>query len=130
MQTDISSKQRILTTAADLFFRQGFQKTSLDEVAFQAGVTRVTVYRHFGDKRGLVGAVCESMAAAYRQAEAECRDFPERSLAECLAHAREHFARLPKSRLGPGFEELGRLYPDLFAALRTTYRAAMDGVFD
>ena len=34
-------------------FEHGFAATSIEQVAADAGVSKVTVYNHFGDKRGL-----------------------------------------------------------------------------
>ena len=50
------SAERIVNAALDLVLAQGVKKTSLEEVAQRAGVTRVTVYRYFRDKKGLVRA--------------------------------------------------------------------------
>jgi AcrR family transcriptional regulator len=39
--------------ASELFAKQGYDHVTLDEVAAQAGVTKVIVYRHFGSKKHL-----------------------------------------------------------------------------
>ena len=41
-----NTRDRILRAGLDLFLQQGIRKTSIDDVADRAGVTRVTVYRH------------------------------------------------------------------------------------
>jgi AcrR family transcriptional regulator len=51
---------RLITAALDCFLRFGVRKTSLTDVADQAGVSRATAYRVFGDKNGLVRAVAEA----------------------------------------------------------------------
>jgi len=56
-ETSEGNRQRILDAAHDLIAEAGFHPVSLDAVADRAGVTRVTVYRHFGSKRGLFEAV-------------------------------------------------------------------------
>lgn len=38
----------------------GFAATSIEQVASDAGVSKVTIYNHFGDKRGLFSASIES----------------------------------------------------------------------
>jgi AcrR family transcriptional regulator len=48
----------ILDAAVELFTEQGFSNTSMDQIARQAGVSKQTVYSHFGNKEDLfVGAV-------------------------------------------------------------------------
>lgn len=49
----------ILTAARDLFVQNGVERTSMDAVAAQAGVSKRTVYDYYGDKRGLLLGVIE-----------------------------------------------------------------------
>ncbi|WP_051202117.1 TetR/AcrR family transcriptional regulator [Ferrimonas senticii] len=49
----------ILTAAQQLFLTQGFELTSMDAVALQAGVTKQTVYRYFDSKLSLFAAVLQ-----------------------------------------------------------------------
>lgn len=42
-----------------MFFDVGFAATAIEQVASKAGVSKVTVYNHFGDKRGLFIATVE-----------------------------------------------------------------------
>ena len=67
MLTDMTA-DRVLAAALELFAQQGVEKDGLGSRAHQAGVTRVTVYRYFGDKQGLVRAVCSRLAAAFERA--------------------------------------------------------------
>lgn len=54
----------ILDAAADLFLRQGFSGTSMDEVAALAGVSKQTVYAHFASKEALFAAMADSLTGA------------------------------------------------------------------
>ncbi|WP_037577903.1 TetR/AcrR family transcriptional regulator [Phaeacidiphilus oryzae] len=47
---------RILDAALEQFVRFGLRRSTVDDVAKRAGVSRVTVYRRFGNKDGLVSA--------------------------------------------------------------------------
>lgn len=51
------TRDRILDAATELFLGQGYGTTSLDQVAAKAGVTKPTVYSHFGSKDGLLEAM-------------------------------------------------------------------------
>jgi TetR/AcrR family transcriptional repressor of mexJK operon len=44
----------ILSAGRDLFLSNGYQGTSVDQIAASAGVSKQTVYKHFGDKRELL----------------------------------------------------------------------------
>lgn len=60
---DLAKRQAILDAAKNLFIRNGYLKTSMDAVAAEAGVSKLTVYSHFIDKETLfscaVVARCE-----------------------------------------------------------------------
>ncbi len=49
-----------MAAAIHAFLNQGFAATSIEQVAASAGVSKVTVYSHFGDKRGLFTAAVEA----------------------------------------------------------------------
>lgn len=55
------TKQQILAAAEEIFFLNGVSRTSLDEVATQAGVTRGAIYWHFKNKVDLFKALYESV---------------------------------------------------------------------
>jgi AcrR family transcriptional regulator len=46
-------RETLAHAAAELFAERGYDHVTLDEVAAQAGVTKVIVYRHFGSKKDL-----------------------------------------------------------------------------
>lgn len=47
---------RILDTASELFFLHGIRAVGVDTIAAEAGVTKMTLYKHFGSKDALVAA--------------------------------------------------------------------------
>jgi TetR/AcrR family transcriptional repressor of mexJK operon len=53
---DMAKRQAILDAAKDLFVRNGYAGTSMDAVAAEAGVSKLTVYSHFTDKETLFTA--------------------------------------------------------------------------
>src|SRR5215468_4649048 len=61
-------REQILTAAARAFARAGFAATSLDDVAAEAGITRVILYRHFESKADLYRAVLDRACAALAEA--------------------------------------------------------------
>jgi len=46
----IATTTRILTTAADLFSGHAYANVSVDQIAQQAGITKMTLYQHFRSK--------------------------------------------------------------------------------
>ena len=66
---DLAKRAAILEAAERMFLQQGYEGVSMDQIAAEAGVSKLTVYSHFGDKDSLfaeaVRAHCEeSMPAA------------------------------------------------------------------
>lgn len=53
---ELSARDRILRAAQDLFYRYGVRATGIDRVIAEAGVTKVTLYRHFPSKDDLIRA--------------------------------------------------------------------------
>jgi len=57
--------QHILDAAVELFTKQGYAHTSMEEIAKSADVSKQTIYSHFGNKDGLfsasIGFKCESL---------------------------------------------------------------------
>jgi len=56
-QKKAESRRRILDAARDVFFRDGFMRANLDEMADKAGVAKGTLYRYFESKADLYVAV-------------------------------------------------------------------------
>lgn len=50
----LPARDRILATAYRLFYREGIRATGIDKVIAEAGVTKVTFYRHFPSKATLI----------------------------------------------------------------------------
>jgi AcrR family transcriptional regulator len=50
----IPPRERILTAAADLFYRHGIRAVGVDAIAEAAGTNKMTLYRHFTSKDELV----------------------------------------------------------------------------
>ena len=52
----------ILKGAMKEFLAHGYAATSMDKIAKTAGVSKATLYSHFGDKEGLFNAVMQDLA--------------------------------------------------------------------
>jgi AcrR family transcriptional regulator len=62
-----SPRERILAAARSLFYARGIRAVGVDEIAQAALTNKMTLYRHFGSKDGLV---TEYLAALARESEA------------------------------------------------------------
>ena len=53
---DLAKRDAILSAAAELFLESGFPQANMQDVANRAGVSKLTLYNHFGDKAALLTA--------------------------------------------------------------------------
>lgn len=53
---DLGKRAAILEAAKRMFTQHGFDGASMDQIAAAAGVSKLTVYSHFGDKEALFAA--------------------------------------------------------------------------
>jgi AcrR family transcriptional regulator len=58
----IPPRERILTVAADLFYRHGIRAVGVDAIAEAAGSNKMTLYRHFASKDELVAEYLRCLA--------------------------------------------------------------------
>lgn len=61
--TERSTREDIMSIARDLIAENGVEKTSMLEVAQRAGSSKETLYNWFGNKEGLIEAICLREAA-------------------------------------------------------------------
>ena len=58
-----ATRQRITDQALELFLRQGYAATTLDQIAAKADVAVQTVYFHFGNKATVLKQIVDMLAA-------------------------------------------------------------------
>src|SRR3990167_3717545 len=63
VQTLDSAKERILKTASDLFYRQGYRSTGTNEIIKKAGVAKASFFYHFPTKEALALAYLKTLHA-------------------------------------------------------------------
>lgn len=51
------TRDQILQAARALFAEQGFEATSIEQIAVSAGVAKASIFAHFGDKTNLLAAL-------------------------------------------------------------------------
>jgi len=51
----------ILAAATELFLSEGYLRTSMEAIADRAGVSKATLYTHFGNKAGLFEAIVDEL---------------------------------------------------------------------
>jgi TetR/AcrR family transcriptional regulator, mexJK operon transcriptional repressor len=129
-----AKRDAILRGAKAVFLKHGFESTSMDVVALRAGVSKMTVYRHFGSKEALFAGVITNLCERIVDGDIrEIFDLPPRDalmtfarkmIAIVFAHETVELHRIviAESRR---FPKLGRLFyqsgPEACVAALTIY---------
>ena len=89
-----ATQERILAAATELFIGQGYEQTTVQEVADRAGVSRATVFWHFSEKAALFREAFSRLVQPFRESLARDLDDlePAKRLQEQMA-ASDRFAR-------------------------------------
>ncbi len=59
MSAEEAAKERIIAAARDRFFKEGFGRTSVDQLTADLGMSKKTFYKHFKSKEDLVGQIMQ-----------------------------------------------------------------------
>ncbi|WP_416875711.1 TetR/AcrR family transcriptional regulator [Kitasatospora sp. SC0581] len=102
------ARERLVVAAVDLFTEQGYDATTVAQIAERAGVTKSTFFRHFPDKRELLVAGQETLSRLLTEGIAEAPG--DASPLEAVAAGLERAS----TAMGPATRELA---PRLKAAI-------------
>jgi AcrR family transcriptional regulator len=117
------ARQRMVLAAVDLFTEQGYDATTVAQIAERAGVTKSTFFRHFPDKRELLVAGQEALSRLLAEGIAEAP--PTASPLEAVAAGLERAS----SAMGPMNHELApRLKAAIAASAELQERDALKSV--
>jgi AcrR family transcriptional regulator len=117
------ARERLVVAAVDLFTEQGYDATTVAQIAERAGVTRSTFFRHFPDKREVLAAGQEMLSRLLVDgiAEAPAGASPLEAVAAGLERV--------SSAMGPFNRELGpRMKAAIAANAELQERAALKSV--
>lgn len=108
-----SVRERILETAQRLFYRDGFRAVGVDTIIAEAGVAKMSLYRHFPSKDDLIVAYLEESNRQYWEwldGAVDELDDPEQKLLG-MFEAIEKLATSPEC-LGCTFQSTAAEFPD------------------
>jgi len=117
------ARERLVVAAVDLFFEQGYDATTVAQIADRAGITKSTFFRHFPDKRELLVAGQETLSRLLVEgiAAAAVNATPLEAVADGLKRA--------SSEMGPMNRKLGpRLKAAVAASTELRERDALKSV--
>jgi AcrR family transcriptional regulator len=77
----------ILTAATHVFAQHGYAATTLDQIAAEAGVSKLIVYRHFNSKKELYTAILDQIGVRLADVEQPAVAVHERDGSQAIQHA-------------------------------------------
>ena len=96
------TRDTLLDVAEKLFFKNGVSRTSLEQIAAAAGVTRGAVYWHFADKAALFAAMADRVFLPHEdmleQLAAQISDTPLEDLQKACLHSLHMMAKDKRRR--------------------------------
>jgi AcrR family transcriptional regulator len=92
------ARERLETAALDLFAENGYEETTVAQIADRAGLNRATFFRHFADKREVLFGGEDVLAGLFANGIRAAS--PDATLTECLqaAFAAAGVAMTPQQR--------------------------------
>ena len=124
------TRTNIILAALELFSEQGIKKTSIEEVAHRAGLTRVTVYRYFSDKQELVLEVFQRAFQVFQNGLTEMEQNPKADWENVLAQIGEGLTLLPLGDVFVRFNEVKWLYPDVYHSIQEVRETTLTSIFE
>ena len=92
------TRERLIETAGDLFYRRGFQSVGLDAVLAEVGISKTAFYKHYESKDDLIVDVLRRRDA--------------RDIAEALDYMRRYGGDDPRAQILAFFDHLGEWFRD------------------
>ena len=110
-------KEKILIKATDMFLNLGFKSVTMDDIAFEMGISKKTIYTHYENKTKLVEAVtfhlfdiiCEGI-------DRICETAP--NPIEELYHIKKFVMEHLKNEKSSPQYQLRKYYPKIYDALK------------
>jgi AcrR family transcriptional regulator len=128
-----STRRNVLDAARATFTRYGYRRTSMGQVAREAGLSRAAVYLHFASKeelfRDLASELQDQIFASAREAAASDRSLLDRLVAIFEAKLGAWGALLDATEHGSELtDENNRLCGDISAAAKQRFRRLLKKV--
>ncbi len=114
----------IFQATLDVIAEHGVSRTTVDMVAARAGMSKATIYRHWGSRAQLIHAALSSLQGPYIETPGESL---REDLAILLSHLVDYFNRPDIGRIFPSFIDAAVRDPELAELHMEAMQRARDG---
>ncbi|MFD1094334.1 TetR/AcrR family transcriptional regulator [Salegentibacter chungangensis] len=111
-------REKILTTATEMFLNLGFKSVTMDDIANKMGISKKTIYTHFENKTKLVEAVTHHLFDTISDGIRKIQKEKENPILENYQIKRFAMCNLKDEETSPQYQ-LQKYYPKLFKEMRS-----------
>lgn len=122
-------RRRILTRSQELFFRHGFNRVSMDELAEDLGISKATIYRYFPDKKSLLREVLKEVREALLSRLEQLRADEKLSSREKLLSFFRFFGQAMSSMDRELLKDIKSGLPDIWQEIESLRREKVFPIF-
>jgi len=110
-------KEKILIGATDLFLNYGFKSVTMDDIANKLGISKKTIYQHFGNKTKLVEATTLRLFGLISEGINCICDLQKNPIEEIYNIKQFVMEHLKDEKSSPQYQ-LQKYYPRIFKSLK------------
>ncbi len=128
MSVDDITKEKIFSSCQERFFREGFSRISVDEIAADLAISKKTFYKYFSSKEDLVQQIMEHFMGGVRTTSERIL-LSDKSAVEKLSEIISMLAT-NTSRLTPAFgQDIQKRIPRLWNQIQEFRRQRLSDLF-
>lgn len=122
-------RETIVNKAAEMFLTLGFKSVTMDDIAAEMGISKKTIYQHFGNKEELVEATTMHL---FCQVSTGIDSIRERLLnpVEEIFTIRNFMMQFLHEETASPFYQLQKFFPKILVCLRTKQFEKMHGCME
>jgi len=110
-------KNKILETARELFLNYGFKSVTMDDIPFEIGVSKKTIYAHFKNKTILIEASTKAIFEIISHGIDSICELNKNPIEELFEIKRFIHSNLKDEKSSPHYQ-LQKYYPTIFHTLK------------
>lgn len=110
-------REKIIQKSADLFLSYGFKSVTMDDIANALGISKKTIYQHFGNKTKLVEATTLAMFDTISHGIDCIRELEKNPIKELYEIKKFVMTHLNDEKSSPQFQ-LQKYYPKISGTLK------------
>jgi len=110
-------KEKIIRKASEMFMSLGFKSVTMDDIASEMGISKKTIYTHFGNKENIVDVVTDVIFEQVSQ-EIDCICALEKNPIEELYEIKKCVLEHMRNEKTSPWHQLQKYYPAIYQKIK------------